>query len=144
MIVFGLLFLVVGLGVGYLMYTHPEGLNPSWPLGMAMLAPALFVLGGLHVVAQGLGHPRISILMLRAILVSFGVLIHWAAFFTSNFQCTVTISFLGSSVLGWQPSEMECRYSLRVLIAVIDLLIVAVIGVFAWQRYRGTGKEHRA
>ena len=53
-IAFGVFTLIVGVGIGYLMYTHPEGLNPSWPMGMAMLVPALFALGGLHIIAAGL------------------------------------------------------------------------------------------
>jgi hypothetical protein len=69
LILFGIAALVVGLGTGYLIYAHPEGLNPAWPIWMASLAPAVFALGGLHMVAGGLGYPRFSSAMLQAIAV---------------------------------------------------------------------------
>jgi hypothetical protein len=138
---FGLFAVIVGVGVGYLMYTQPEGLNPEWPLGMAMLAPALFVLGGLHMIAAGLNQTRLSIAMLRAILVCFWAILNWAAFFTTHIQCAVTISFLGAALVGWQPSEEECRNSLRILVAGIDLLVVLSFGFVAWHRYRTPRRE---
>jgi len=39
-VLFGMVATIVGISVGYLMRAHPEGLNPSRPLGMALLAPA--------------------------------------------------------------------------------------------------------
>lgn len=137
----GVFTVIVGVGIGYFMYTQPEGLNPEWPLWMAMLVPALFVLGGLHMTAAGLDQPRLSIAMLRAILVCFFAILHWAAFFTTHIQCVATISFLGAAIVGWQPSEEECRNSLRLLVAGIDLLVVLSFGVFAWQRYRTARQE---
>jgi hypothetical protein len=136
MVAFGLLAVIVGVGIGHLMYTHPEGLNPAWPLWMALLAPALFVLGGLHVIAAGLDQPRLSNAMIRAILVCFWAILHWAAFFTAHFQCRATLSFLGVEIGGWQLSETECRYSLRAFVAILDALVVLVIGAFVWHRYR--------
>jgi hypothetical protein len=141
LVAFGLVAVIVGVGSGYLMYTHPEGLNPAWPIWMALLAPALFVLGGLHVIAAGLHQPRLSDLMLRAIVVCFWAILNWAAFFTTHIQCLVTVSFLGAAIVGWHPSEMECRNSLRILVAGIDALVVISVGVFAWHRYRTARKE---
>jgi hypothetical protein len=46
---FGIVSIAVGIGVGFLMYAFPEGLNRNWPIWMAMLAPASFVLAGLRV-----------------------------------------------------------------------------------------------
>lgn len=140
-VAFGLFAVIVGVGVGYLMYTHPEGLNPEWPIGIALLAPALFVLGGLHVIAAGLDQPRLSIAMLRAIVFCFWAIANWAAFFTTHIQCRATVSFLGAEIVGWYPSEMECRNSLRILVAGIDLLVVLSVGVFAWHRYRTPRRE---
>lgn len=134
-VAFGVFTLIVGVGIGYLMYTNPEGLNPAWPMWMAMLAPAVFVLGGLHVIAAGLDRPRLSSLTLLAVVFCLGVIVHWAAFFTTHIQCLATVSFLGVAISDWQPSETECRNSLRVLVAVLDVLVV-VAGVYAWHRSR--------
>ena len=136
MVVFGIFTLIVGLGAGYFMYAYPEGINPDWPMAMALLAPALFVMAGLHVLAAGLGQPRLADAMIRGIVLCLWTIINWAAFFTTQIQCVVTVSFLGVSIFGWQPSEEECRTSLRAMIAMIDVLIVMVVGAFAWQRYR--------
>jgi hypothetical protein len=137
---FGIVFLIVGVGSGYLMYTHPEGLNPDWPIGMALLAPAVFALGGLHLIAAGLGRPRLSNAMLGAIVFAFWAIVHWAAFFTT-FQCVATVSFLGAKLVEWYPSEMQCRDSLRTLVVVLDALVVTAVGVFAWYRSRAPRKE---
>lgn len=141
LIFFGLLTLAIGLGVGYMIYTHPEGLNPAWPLWMALFAPGVFVLGGLHLIAAGLGQPSLAVVMIRAILICFFAIIHWAAFFTTSVQCLVTVSFLGSAVFGWHPGEAECRNSLRVIVAAIDALVIAGLCVFAWQQRRSPSRE---
>ncbi|HKV10398.1 MAG TPA: hypothetical protein VJ725_19810 [Thermoanaerobaculia bacterium] len=138
---FGLVTLIVGVVTGYFMYTHPEGLNPDWPLGMALIAPAVFVFGGLHMIAAGLGQPRLSILMLRAILLCFWAILNWAGFFSTHVQCRATVSFLGVAVFGWQPSETECLESLRALVASIDTAILIVVAAFLWQRYRASRKK---
>jgi hypothetical protein len=138
LIPFGILFLVVGLGVGYLMYAHPEGLNPDWPLGMAMLVPAVFAAGGLHLTFRGLGYPRLSIAMLRVILLCLGAIVHWAAFFSSRVQCSETLSFLGTEVLSRYPSETECRNHLRVIIACLDALVLLTVCAFGWWKLQGS------
>lgn len=141
LIPFGALFLIVGLGTGYFMVTHPEGLNPHWPLGMALLAPAVFVLGGLHLIAAGLDRTRVANAMAGAIVIALWVIANWAAFFTRGFQCRATVSFLGARLLEWYPSEEDCRNSLRVLIGLLDALVIAIVGAFAWQRSRAPRKE---
>jgi hypothetical protein len=137
----GLFTLIVGVGIGYFMYTNPEGLNPEWPIGMALLAPAVFVLGGVLIIADALQQTHLSIAMVRALLFCFWAIVHWAAFFTNHIQCRVTVSFLGAGIARWHPSEMECRNSLRALITCIDALVVIVVGVFVWQRYQARRKE---
>jgi len=141
LVAFGIVALIVGVGSGYLMYTHPEGLNPAWPLGMALLAPAVFVLGGLHMIAAGLNQPRLSSAMLGAIAFCLWAIVNWAAFFTTHFQCLATLSFLGVGIFDWQPSEMECRNSLRVIVAIVDALVVIAAGASVWHRYRAPRKE---
>lgn len=135
-IAFGVFTLIVGVVVGYFMYAHPEGLNPAWPLGMALLAPAVFAFAGLHIIAAGLGQARLSSAMLVAIMVCLWAIVNWAAFFTTHIQCVATLSFLGAEIFDWYPSETECRNSLRVIVAVMDALVVIAVGVFAWQRNR--------
>ena len=141
LVAFGIVALIVGVGSGYLMYSHPEGLNPAWPIWMALLAPAVFALGGLHVIAAGLRQPRLSNAMLGAIAFCLWAIVHWGAFFTTHIQCLATVSFLGAEIVDWHPSEMECRNSLRAIVAVIDALVVIAAGVSAWHRYRAPRKE---
>ncbi|MES1245430.1 MAG: hypothetical protein ABUT39_27750 [Acidobacteriota bacterium] len=137
---FGLAFLLVGLGTGYLMVTQPEGLNLQWPLGMALLAPAVFVLGGLHLIAAGLGQPRLANAMVVGILVALWAIVHWAAFFTT-FPCRATVSFLGATLVEWYPSEVDCRNSLRVLVVLLDALVVVTVGAFIRHRARASRKK---
>src|SRR5690349_20255467 len=124
-IAFGIVALIVRVGTGYFMCTHPEGLNPDWPLWMALIVPALFILGGLHIVADGLQQTRFSHIMVRFMLLCFGAIANWAAFFTTDVQCRAGLSFLGIPLLSWYPSEVECRNSLRAIVAGIDLLVIA-------------------
>ncbi|HKI02257.1 MAG TPA: hypothetical protein VKK31_09765 [Thermoanaerobaculia bacterium] len=140
-VAFGILSLTVGVVSGYFMYTHPEGLNPAWPIWMALLAPAVFVLGGLHVIAAGLHQPRLSSATLGAIVFCLWAIVNWAAFFTNHIQCLATLSFLGAKIVKWHPSEMECRNSLRAIVAAIDTLVVIAAGFSAWHRYRAPRKE---
>lgn len=141
LIAFGMVALIVGVGSGYFMYTRPEGLNPEWPIWMALLAPVVFTLGGLHMIAAGLDRPRLSNAMLIAVVVCLWAIVHWAAFFTTHIQCVATVSFLGAKVVDWYPSEAECRNSLRVLVAVLDVLVVIAAGV-SWRGYRASRNNH--
>jgi hypothetical protein len=138
---FGIFTLIVGVAIGYFMYAYPEGLNPDWPLGMALVVPALFILGGLHIIADALNQTRFSHIMVRGMILGFGAIANWAAFFTTGVQCLATVSFLGLPLFSWEPSEVECRNSLRAIIAGIDLVVIAVIGLFLWHRYRASREE---
>lgn len=140
-IAFGIFTLIVGVVISYFMYTYPENLDPDWPLWMALVVPALFILGGLHIVADGMQRTHFSHMMIRAMLLCFGAIGNWAAFFTTSVECMATASFLGIPVLSWEPSEVECRNSLRALVAGIDLVVIAVIGLYYWNRYRASRKE---
>ena len=140
LIAFGVVSLLVGIGAGYLMVSHPEGLNLHWPLGMALLAPAVFALGGLHLIAAGLDRPRLASAMLGAIALCLWVIVNWAAFFTRGFQCRASVSFLGAELLEWFPSEADCRNSLRVLIGLLDALVFATLGAF-WVSRRGSSSR---
>jgi hypothetical protein len=131
LILFGIVALVVGLGTGYLIFAHPEGLNREWPIWMASLAPASFTLAGLHMVAGGLGYPRFSVAMLQLIAVCLWVIVNWAAFLTTSIHCLETVSFLGIAIFNRCPTEIECRDSLRMIIVCIDAMIALPFVVFA-------------
>src|SRR5262245_38772372 len=127
---FGIVAVLVGACTGYLMVEFPEGLNPAWPIGMALLVPAVFVLGGLLVIANGLGYPRSSGIMLTAVALCLLAIVNWAAFFTDHIQCRRAISFFGVTVLERYPSEAECRDSLRIVVACIDMAALILLGAF--------------
>jgi len=135
-VAFGVFTLIVGVGMGYFMYTHPEGLNPEWPIWAALLAPALFVLGGLHIIGAELNKTGLSSVTLRAILFCFWAVLNWAAFFTTHIQCRMAVSFLGAPIVDWYPTEADCRNSLRILVAILDALIVGLFALYAWHRHR--------
>jgi len=135
-IVFGIVFLAVGLGTGYLMIAHPQGLNPSWPLGMALLAPAAITLGGLHLVAQGMGWSSLSAALPKAIAVCFLAIANWAAFFTARVPCVQTASFFGVPILRRYPSEAECRGSFQAIVEILDAVVVLFFVALAWHQGR--------
>ncbi len=141
LIPFGLVFLAVGLGIGYLMLSQPQGLNPSWPPGAAMLVPAVFAAGGLHMVASGLGFSSLSAAMLKAIMACFWAIANWAAFFSASVPCRQTVSFFGVPVLARYPSEVGCRSGLRILIVSLDAIVVAFIVAIVWRRLRSRRAE---
>lgn len=143
-IAFGLFTLLVGVGISYLMYTHPEGINPEWPKALAFLAPSLFILGGVLIIADTLQLTRLAIVSIRAMLAVLWAIVHWAAFFTTHIQCRGAVSFLGAEIVRWYPSEAECRFSLRILIGSLDVLVLVAVGVFAWQRYQERRKTTSA
>src|SRR5215468_7257053 len=92
---FGIVAVLIGLGSGYAMVEYPEGLNPAWPIWMALVVPLVFVVGGLLIIANGLGYPRFSGVMLTIVALGLLAIVNWAAFFTSHIQCRQAISFLG-------------------------------------------------
>ena len=136
---FGAVALLVGLGTGWLICAHPEGLNPSWPLGMAMIVPVLFTLTGLQMVASAAGYPRVSGYLLAAIAAGFFVILNWAAFFTTGFHCSETLSFFGVGILERHPSEVDCRTRLRMIAGCVDALVALFFIAFAWHRF-GTSR----
>ena len=136
----GIVALVLGVGAGALMLARPEGLNPNWPMGMALLAPVAFVLAGMHMVASGLGYPRFSGAMLTLVVFVMWAIINWATFFTTQHGCVATLSFAGVALFGWAPSEADCRAALQMLVASLDGLLIVLILVVTWrklQRSRG-------
>ncbi len=135
----GVVFLILGLGTGWLMISHPQGLNPSWPLGMALFALAAFTLCGLHLVAQGLGWSRLSGAMLKAIMICFLAIANWVAFFLARVPCVQTASLFGVPILRRYPSEAECRGSLREIVACVDAAVVLFFVALAWHRRRSRG-----
>lgn len=140
-ILFGIFALLVGLGTGFLIYAFPEGLNPEWPLWMAMLVPVLMMLGGLHMIAAGLNCPRFSGIFLRALPLCFLAIANWAAFFTTHIHCVETISFLGFALFSWHPNEMECRNSLRLLMSCVDAAVVFLYIASFRQKWRNVGNK---
>jgi hypothetical protein len=139
---FGVAILLLGLGIGALMLWMPEGLNPNWPMGLALLAPGAFVLAGLHLVGSGLGYPRFSGVMLALIAIALWIIVNWAAFFTTQHGCVATVSFGGVSIFGWRPSEEACRMTLQMLVASFDGLLIVLILVAAWRRLRRAPEDN--
>ena len=141
LVLFGIIFLTVGLGVGYMMYTRPEGLNPEWPLWLAMFAPAAFAFGGLHLLGTGLGYPRFAIAMIQIILVCFWVIFNWAAFFTTHIQCVDVISLLGVEILHRYPSEEDCRIGVQIIVGTLDILFLLPMIPFVRRRLQRLPSE---
>jgi len=134
---FGIVALLVGLGGGYLMLEYPEGLNPAWPIWIALVAPIAFALGGLLLIANGLGYPKFSGIMVTAVTLCLLAIVNWAAFFTSHIQCREAISFLGAAILERYPSEVECRDSLRIVVACVDTALLIPLVALVWHKLAG-------
>lgn len=137
LVLFGIVALMVGLGSGFLMNAYPGGLNPAWPLWMAMLAPAAFIFGGMHMVAIGLGYSGGAQATMGALALCLLAIVNWAAFFTTHFQCMETVSFLGMSIFSRYPSDAECQSGMRMLVSGIDALILLPAVWFAWRKWQG-------
>jgi len=137
----GIVAVLVGLGSGYLMVQYPEGLNPAWPLWMALVAPVVFVLGGLLIIANGFGHSRYSGIMVAGVVLCLLAIVNWAAFFTSHIQCRQAISFLGAALVERYPSEVECRNSLRTFVTFIDAVVLIPLAVFVGRKLARAGGE---
>ena len=80
-------------------------------------------LAGLHMIAVGLGYPRVSGIIIQVLLLAFFGVFNWAAFFTTHTQCTESLSFLGIELIRHIPSEESCSNGLKVIVGTIDLLI---------------------
>ena len=113
-------------------------------LALTLGTPAAFgafAFGGAHLIAVGLGCARVSGMMLRAILVVFLVIFNWAAFFTTHYECTQSVSFLGVELVQRIPSEESCRNGMKVIIGTIDLVIVLGLIALAKQRWQRARDE---
>lgn len=140
-VLFGIVALLVGVGIGYLMYTHPEGLNPEWNIWIAMAIPAMFALAGLHMIASGLNLHRLSMAALKLIPLGLLMIANWAAFFTTGYQCSQTLPFLGVEILQRYPSEAACQFQLRTIMGGIDTMIVLAFIAFAFYKLRESQRK---
>jgi hypothetical protein len=52
------IFMITGVGLGCLMYLHPEGLAPGWNLWVAEVMPLMFTLVGVALFTSTLGFPN--------------------------------------------------------------------------------------
>ena len=135
-IVLGIVALAVGLGTGYLIVAHPGGLNPSWPIGMALLAPAAFTLGGVFLLSQGLGYPKPGAAAMTGIAVCLLAIAHWAAFFTARVPCRESLSLFGVPLLERYPSDAACRSQLQGILVFVDGVVGLFVAAFAVHRMR--------
>jgi hypothetical protein len=133
-IVMGLIFTAVGMGVAWLMYSHPEGVNPSWPLWMAELAPGVFVLAGMFLVVSAAGFTRLGFALLRILLLCMLVIFNFAVFFTSPDQCSETVSFLGIALFTRHPSPESCSIGAELIVGTLDLVIVLAFIAYLRQK----------
>ena len=138
---FGVLAILVGLGIGYLMLAFPEGVSPSYPIWVALLAPFAFVLGGSLIFAHAMGYPSFFALTVKAFALCLLAIVNWAAFFSGHIKCRVVVSFLGVAILQRYPSEVECQESLRIVIGCMDALVLVAVLVFAWRKFAGGQRE---
>lgn len=140
-IAFGVIALAVGVGTGWLIVAYPKGLNPSWPIGMALLVPAMFALGGIHLLGQGFGYPKLAAASLRVIVVGFLAIGNWAAFMTARVPCRQTASFFGVPLLERYPSDAECRSQLRTIMVLVDGAVAFVFAALAWRTLRRRSRQ---
>lgn len=138
---FGVFAILVGLGVGCLMVAFPEGVSPAYPIWIALLAPLAFVFGGLLILAQALDNPGFSALAVKALALCLLVIVNWAAFFAGHIQCRETLSFLGAAILERYPSEVECRESLRIVMACLDSVVLVALLAFVWRKWASGHSE---
>jgi|SRR5215472_6912896 len=135
----GIVAVLIGLGSAFAMIEYPEGLNPTWPIWIALLAPIVFVLGGLHIIANGLGYPRFSGIMVTVVALCLLAIVNWAAFFTSHIHCREAISFFGAAILERYPSEDVCRDQLRIIVTCLDTVVLIPLIVFVWRKLASAG-----
>jgi hypothetical protein len=136
LIAFGFFVLLIGIGIGYLILAFPEGLNPEYPLAVALIVPLAAALGGMHMMAAGAGRPAIARHTIQAVALCLLAVVNWAAFFTTHVNCSQSLSFLGLTLFTRTPDGTECLGSLRAIMAGIDALILVPAAIWAWQRQR--------
>ncbi|MEO8741202.1 MAG: hypothetical protein ABI537_16070 [Casimicrobiaceae bacterium] len=136
----GCAFLLLGFGVGFMMYLQPEGLNPEWGLWAAELVPVIFALAGIYIIADAFGYPRVAVRMVQGLLVGMLSLLHWIAFFVTDGQCSASFAFLGTVLAGRQFDAWVCRFVLLLFVGVVDAVIVMPAAIQAWRKWRIGGE----
>lgn len=134
-VIFGIISIVVGLGVGYLMISFPENTNPNYPQWVASLAPLAFVLGGILACAHAFGAFRLVGLAFAGLGLCLLVLVNWGAFFSDTIRCRESVSFLGVELLRRYPDEAACQATLRLLMMFVDTIVLVVAGLAAWHQW---------
>lgn len=132
----GVAVLLFGAGLGYLIYSHPEGLNPDWPRGVALIAPAGIAMGGLLMIGNAIQCPTLFRWAFLATLACFLGMANWAALFDTRTECVVTISFFGADLANWQPTAEQCQKQLRAIMAGVDLVVLGVFLASVWYRLK--------
>ena len=123
------------------MLAFPEGINPAYPVWIALLAPLAFVFGGMLVCAHALGRPAFVAVTFTALALCLLVIVNWGAFFSSHIQCRETLSFLGLAILERYPSEVECQTNLRIIMACLDAVVIVLLAVVVWRRVANRHRE---
>jgi len=131
-IAIGVVAVLVGLALGSLMLASPQGINPAYPIWIAMLAPLAFVCGGLLICAHALGQPVFVAITFRALAFCLLVIVNWGAFFSDHIHCREALSFLGVAILERYPSEVECQSSLRIIMGCLDAAVLVFLTVLVW------------
>jgi hypothetical protein len=137
----GVVAMLMGLALGSWMLASPEGVNPAYPIWIALLAPLAFVLGGALACAHAVGRPAAVAITFKAFALCLLLIVNWAAFFTSHIHCRETLSLLGVAILERYPSEIECRASLRIVTACLDTAVLVFVAMFVWRKVANRNGE---
>lgn len=133
-IAMGVVSIFVGLVLAYVMLAFPEGISPAYPLAMALLAPLVFVSGGLLACAAVSGRRMLADITFGSLALGLSALVHWGAFSNSAIECRETVSFFGIALLERYPSEAECRSSLRRFLEGFDVVVLIALAAVAWRK----------
>jgi hypothetical protein len=137
-LIFGIIAILVGLGVGYLMLAFPENTNPNYPAWVALLAPLVFVLGGILACAHALGAIRVVGFAFAALALCLLALVNWGAFFSDSVRCRQSVSFLGVELFARYPSEADCQAGLRLIMMYVDAIVLVVLALAAWHKRKSS------
>ncbi len=133
-IAMGIVSIAVGLVLAYWMLAFPEGINPAYPLATALLAPLVFVSGGLLACAAVSGRRMLVDIAFGSLALGLLALVHWGAFSSGAIECRETVSLFGIALLERYPSEAECRSSLRRLLEGFDVVVSIALAAIAWRK----------
>jgi hypothetical protein len=142
-IAIGVVAVLVGLTLGSLMLASPEGINPAYPVWIALLAPLAFVFGGFLICAHALGQSVFVAITFRAVAFCLLVIVNWGAFFSDHIHCREALSFLGVAILARYPSEVDCKSSLRIIMGCIDALVLVLLTVLVWEKWQAVSASQR-